>query len=254
MTTSQLSAPDLAAGSTEVVGPFSWVPTEVGHECMLMEVSCPGDRSNIDAAGGLPCAFGPTPHWRLIPLDNNLAQRNVAPVAAGGGATGLLASFRDAYFYASNPFDRSVRVTLEVALPSLLTERGWGLRYTSGAASFTLGPRAVREVRFELTEGADFTGDEVRKAGQDLRIRVRMRVDGSIVGGMSYALDPSLTRPPRTRPGKRRGRLDELAEELLESLDLRQREVRAVDVTHIVLDVELGARTRHHDPEDEEDD
>jgi hypothetical protein len=30
--------------------------------------------------------------------------------------------------------------------------------------------------------------------------------------------------------------------------------VPAVDVTHIVLDVELGARTRHHDPEDEEDD
>jgi hypothetical protein len=109
-------------------------------------------------------------------------------------------------------------------------------------------------VRFELTEGADFTGDEVRKAGQDLRIRVRMRVDGSIVGGMSYALDPSLTRPPRTRPRKRRGRLDELAEELLESLDMRQREVRAVDVTHIVLDVELGARTRHHDSEDQEDD
>lgn len=142
--------------------------------------------------------YGGRIHWRLIPLDNNLAQRNVAPVAAGGGAAGLLASFRDAYFYASNPFDRSVRVTLEAALPSLLTERGWGLRYTTGAASFTLSPRAVREVRFELTDGADFTGDEVRKAGQDLRIRVRMRVDGSIVGGMSYALDPSLTRPPRT--------------------------------------------------------
>lgn len=198
--------------------------------------------------------YGGRIHWRLIPLDNNLAQRNVAPVAAGGGAAGLLASFRDAYFYASNPFDRSVRVTLEAALPSLLTERGWGLRYTTGAASFTLSPRAVREVRFELTDGADFTGDEVRKAGQDLRIRVRMRVDGSIVGGMSYALDPSLTRPPRTRPRKRRGRLDELAEELLENLDLRQREIRAVDVTQIVLDVELGARTRHHDPEDEEDD
>jgi hypothetical protein len=30
--------------------------------------------------------------------------------------------------------------------------------------------------------------------------------------------------------------------------------VQAVDVTHIVLDVELGARTRHQYPEDEEDD
>jgi hypothetical protein len=80
-----------------------------------------------------------------------------------------------------------------------------------------------------------------------------MRVDGSIVGAMSYALDPSLTQPPRTCPGKRRDRLDQLAEELLEDLDLRQREVRAVDVTHIVLDVELGARTRHQYPEDEED-
>lgn len=254
MTTSQLSAADLAAGGTGVVGPFSWVPTEVGHECMLMEVSCPGDRSNIDVGGGLPCAFGPTPHWRLIPLDNNLAQRNVAPVAGGGGATGLLSSFRDAYFYASNPFDRSVRVTLDAELPSLLTERGWGLRYTSGAASFTLGPRAVRKVRFELTEGADFTPDEVRKAGEDLRIRIRMRVDGSVVGGMSYAIDPHLTRPPRTRPGKQRGRLDELAEELLEGLDLRHREVHSVDVTHVILDVELGGPERHHHHKHDKDD
>ena len=84
------------------------------------------------------------------------------------GDLGQLASFRNAYFYVSNPFDRSVRVTLEAALPSLLTERGWGLRYTSGAASFTLGPRAVREVRFELTEGADFTADEVRNRGQNV--------------------------------------------------------------------------------------
>ena len=71
-----------------------------------------------------------------------------------------------------------------------------------------------------------------------------MRVDGSIVGAMSYVLDPSLTQPPRTRPDKRRGRLDQLAEELLEDLDLRQREVRAVDVTHIVLDVESSGQER----------
>ena len=71
-----------------------------------------------------------------------------------------------------------------------------------------------------------------------------MRVDGSIVGAMSYALDPTLTQPPRTRPDKRRGRLDQLAEELLEDLDLRHREVRAVDVTHIVLDVESSGQER----------
>src|SRR5215210_986693 len=53
-----------------------------GRECMFMEVTTTDDRdlSNIDARTFFPCAAGPTPDWRLLPFDNNLAQRNVAPV------------------------------------------------------------------------------------------------------------------------------------------------------------------------------
>lgn len=238
MTTSELPAADLPPGGVTVVGPFTWVPTEVGHECMLMEVSCPGDRSNIDVTGALPCAFGPTPHWRLIPFDNNLAQRNVAPVAAGGGATGLSASLSGRRFFAKNPFERTIRVELREELPPFLTERGWKMRW-EGASRFTLGPRASREVRFSLDPGKDFTATEVRAAGPDLRIRVRSLVDGAIIGGMSYALDPSLKRPPIVHlPPKKRLRL----EDVIKDLDLRglsHREVESIEVTHIIVDIAL---------------
>jgi hypothetical protein len=240
MTTPQLSAPDIAAGGAPVVvGPFTWVPTEEGHECMLMEVSCPGDRSNVDVAGALPCAFGPTPHWRLIPFDNNLAQRNVAPVAAGGGAAGLTASLSGRRFFVNNPFDRTMRVDLEPDLPSFLEKRGWKISLNN-VGSFTLGPRASREVRFDVHGGRDFTAEEVEAAGADLQLKIRARVDNQIVGGMSYALDPSLRRPPRDHRRRRRGRLDEIAEELLEATSPRSREVRDVTITHIVVDIELG--------------
>jgi hypothetical protein len=195
---------------------------------------------NIDIVGGLPCAFGPTPHWRVIPFDNNLAQRNVAPVAGGGGATGLLASFVGRRFWANNPYDRTVRVELDAELPALLTRRGWQVRWTSGGPAFTLGPRASKEIRFALDRGEEFTPDDVRAAGGNVTIKVRTRVDGSVVGGMSYALDPTLKRPPRGRPDGKRRRLDEIGEELLRSVDLRGREVKSVDVTHIIVDIALG--------------
>ena len=85
MDTPEVTVPGaVPPGGSTVVGPFAWHPQVVGHECMFMEVSAPGDRSNTDPATFLPCAAGPTPEWRLVPFDNNLAQRNVCPVAGGG--------------------------------------------------------------------------------------------------------------------------------------------------------------------------
>ena len=71
-------------GGNVVVGPFSWTPRNVGKETILMEVSADGDFSNIDPRTFFPCATGPTPEWQLVPFDNNLGQRNVAPVAGSG--------------------------------------------------------------------------------------------------------------------------------------------------------------------------
>jgi len=253
MNTAQLSAPDIPPGGTVVVGPFTWVPTELGHECMLMEASCPGDRSNIDLATNLPCAFGPVAHWRLIPFDNNLAQRNVVPVAAGGGASGLLASFKDRRFTANNPSDETVHIELEAILPSLLIERGWKVRFVNPPTpSFTLAPRASRDVRFELEGGAEFGPGEIERLGDHAIIRLRTLVDGAIVGGMSYALDPHLSRPPSPfPPRKRASRSGGLAEELLEGLEVRRREVRSVEITKVTLEIEFADCDDEHE-EDEE--
>jgi hypothetical protein len=86
MATPQLTAPDLAANNSfrsdlfkltnigEIVGPFEWVPSQLGHECMAFTVSAKGDPCNIDGR-----VTGPIPAWRLVPHDNNIGQRNVYP-------------------------------------------------------------------------------------------------------------------------------------------------------------------------------
>jgi hypothetical protein len=81
MTTASLPAGSIPSGDTIIVGPFIWTPQFLGHECMLMIASADGDLPNTDPSAYIPCAIGPTPHWRLVPFDNNLGQRNVTPIA-----------------------------------------------------------------------------------------------------------------------------------------------------------------------------
>ena len=83
MTTASLPADPIASGGSTIVGPFVWTPRFLGSECMLMIASADGDLPNTDPSTGLPCARGPTPHWRLVPFDNNIGQHNVTPVASG---------------------------------------------------------------------------------------------------------------------------------------------------------------------------
>ncbi|MGA8499350.1 MAG: hypothetical protein WB764_27975 [Xanthobacteraceae bacterium] len=85
MTTASLPAGSIVSGGSTIVGPFAWTPQFLGQECMLMIASADGDLPNTDPSTGLPCARGPTPHWRLVPFDNNIGQRNVAPVAGNAG-------------------------------------------------------------------------------------------------------------------------------------------------------------------------
>jgi len=51
MTTAQLPAPNLAASDAvgEVVGPFEWTPSQVGHECMFFSVSATATRATSTA-------------------------------------------------------------------------------------------------------------------------------------------------------------------------------------------------------------
>jgi hypothetical protein len=242
MTTASINVPGtIAPGSTVLVGPFEWTPTAIGHECILMSVSATGDLSNADSASGLPCAAGPTPHWRLVPFDNNIGQRNVAPVAGGGGLTGLVASFDGRHFWVNNPNDFEGRVKLEVNLPDFLTQRGWSAEFTSpGGASFTLTGRGSREVQLRLNPGSDFSPADVQKAGAAATIVVRSLVNGIPVGGMTYAIDPHLKTPPPELPGKApHKRCVEEAKDLLECLCVPVDDVKKVRIKRVTLDVDL---------------
>jgi zinc metalloprotease ZmpB len=157
MNTAQLSAPNVAANNTAeiTVGPFEWVPSQVGHECMFMVVSATGDQSNISNM----TAGDSIPEWRLVPNDNNIGQRNVFPVAGGDGLNGLVNTF-------ANP----------------------------GAGAFKLNAGEQKEVVVRLKTGEDFTVEDVKKA-KDAVIHIEAFANGIPVGGMSYQLDPELKGP-----------------------------------------------------------
>src|SRR5262249_22642 len=155
MTTAQLSAPDVAAndGAEITVGPFEWVPFHLGHECVIMIVSAVGDASNVDQIkpGDL------IPDWRLIRNDNNIGQRNVAPVVGGGGTTGLTSDFDGLEFELKNPLTKEATMQVTPTLPPLLAQRGWRLEFTNrGGAAFPLKPGESRTVVMRLIPGAPF--------------------------------------------------------------------------------------------------
>jgi hypothetical protein len=60
----------VAPGGNVVVGPFPWTPQFAG-ESLLFGVSAAGDRSNLETV-----TTGPILTARLVPLDNNTAQRS----------------------------------------------------------------------------------------------------------------------------------------------------------------------------------
>ena len=76
-TTPQLAAGGpIASGGATVLGPFSWSPAAAGSVSLLASASVTGDASNADTI------MGAIAHWRLVPNDNNIAQRDVAAIAA----------------------------------------------------------------------------------------------------------------------------------------------------------------------------
>jgi hypothetical protein len=217
---------------------------------MFMIVSATGDASNVDniAAGDS------IPEWRLVPHDNNIGQRNVAPVP-GGGTSGLTEEFAGLSFEVKNPMTKPAVMVLEPTLPALLTERKWRLDFVNrGGGAFTLQPGESREAIMRLTPGADFTAADVAAAGDPV-IRVAARADGILVGGMTYQVDHTIERPNRPghnpapgEPGHQHDdtcgcrtdrRLDAMAETLIHALQRREQRVREVEIRKIVLEVEL---------------
>jgi hypothetical protein len=193
MATAQLAAPDLAPNSAveEIVGPFKWKPTQVGHECMFMIVSAKGDASNVSN-------FSPgetIPEWRLVPHDNNIGQRNVVPVAFKRPKD-WMAAISKLPFTLKNPNRRASRMQLVATLPRVLVQRGWKLELLNASGSpikggsLKLGAGKTSDLSIRLVAGEPFTAAEVAK-WRDAMIRIEGYADGILIGGMTYPMAPA---------------------------------------------------------------
>ena len=193
MTTPSLPGPLLASGASAVVGPFEWTPTTVGHECLLMIASAPADPSVVDPPPGGTVTGASIPHWRLVPVDNNIAQRNVAPVS-GMRSDLLIKSLAERFFWLSNPRKKgrkSVVVSIDVKTPPLLARLGWHIGVNGvKAPRFTL--KLGEEVKVELvaTAGKPITPKLIMRERRPPRIDVYIEMDGVLVGGMTFPIDP----------------------------------------------------------------
>jgi len=193
MTDASLPAPNIAANDNVgiVVGPFRWIPSQLEHECMFFSVSADNDLSNIEVR-----ITGSIPEWRLVPHDNNIAQRNVAPVAGGGGAPGLKASFQRRPFSLKNTFSNEAEIKLVPTVPKFLTKLGWKLEFVnSEGGNFRLMPGKRTEILLSMQAGEDFSRELVKNNAEDSLITVTAYADGIIIGGMSYHVDPNIKMP-----------------------------------------------------------
>ncbi len=180
----------IASGGSTIVGPFAFVPTHVGHECLLAIAHADGDPGNDTTI------TGPIPEHRLVPFDNNIAQRNVCPVIPT--LRDIVRYFRDHLLWIRNPHDHAVRVRIEVALPAFMRRAGWEMLLAEGAARrFSIAPRGERKVTLELDPGASISADVIKRAVAqgDNRVELRTYLDGELAGGMTYLLSEQARRP-----------------------------------------------------------
>ncbi|MFE2124539.1 hypothetical protein ACFW9U_28300 [Rhodococcus aetherivorans] len=233
-TTAQITVGTIAGNNAEerVVGPFQWRPNlnAFGHDCMLMVVSADGDPSNIDNL----TVGEAIPEWRLVPNDNNIGQRNVQPVAGAGGGEGLLLSLQGVSLWVGNPNPRRARIRLQTRLPRLLASTGWHVGFDGvDDDGFVLKPGERREVVLHLEAGDDFTKDAVAAAGVS-DIDILVRGDDNLLGGMTYRLDPQLSRPFNARPGAKPD-CTRTGMALLDCLGIHGQDIKQVKVKEIVV-------------------
>jgi zinc metalloprotease ZmpB len=175
------------------------LPFGLGHDYVFMIVAADGDASNIDNF----TAGESIPEWRLVPNDNNIAQRNVVPVPGGGGKWGLMAALDGMVFLARNPHPTRKKFLLDLILPEFLLARGWGV-VAEGIKDdgFVLASGGRREITLRVHAGGDFTaGDVEREASPDIQIAVL--ADDNVIGGMTCRLDPELKEPFNAGRAKR---------------------------------------------------
>ena len=199
------SMPADSAGFQEAV--FVWRPDTSGPWSFLASVSatqgenadhCSLEPSHIDDRSAI--AARNRVFWALVPHDNNLAVRSIAPAAGGAGAGALLASI-DPDLLLSNPYShRACALRVRVELPEFLSGRGW---HASVEEPITLPPGGDSNVQIQITPGADFTPSEVPLAASKRRLRIICAdvshdpadIHGIVLGGLTYEIDRRLISP-----------------------------------------------------------
>lgn len=174
-----------------VVGPFPWTPTEVGHECILVVAECAQDHAITQDL--LPT--DQVRHSDLVPFDNNIAQRNLAPTAPKGR---MLRGF-----YVNNPDAQVQTIALhfESSLP-----KGW-VWHTNLAnpRAIRLGPLERRWVELVIDQ---HEGEEVTRFEERQTLRVTGTIGDRVIGGLTfYVAPPSAFGSPSTviHPGSTSG-------------------------------------------------
>jgi hypothetical protein len=187
-----VTAKTIAPGGSAIIGPFEWVPPTDGDRSLLAVVTAPGDRSNVDPAGDLPCSKDPTPDSMLIPFDNNMAQRNIVRIPGGGGKASLAKAFNAQILRINNPFNGRAPVVIESTVPELLTSRKWKMALSSADTSFTLNPGAQRAITMNIAAGNEIARHEFLAVGRPQTIEIKVWIKNHLVGGITYEIDPNM--------------------------------------------------------------
>lgn len=101
---------------------------------------------------------------------------------------------------------------------------------------FTLTSGAKREVFIKLHPGKPFTRDAV-EASTDRDVRIDVLHNDNLMGGMTYRLDPDISRPWNVERPKDRLCVDE-AQRLADCLGIKQ-EIGKVCVKEIVVGLKV---------------
>ncbi|MDJ0716814.1 MAG: hypothetical protein QNJ54_21795 [Prochloraceae cyanobacterium] len=232
--TPEITVGTINGNNTEekIVGPFKWIPiiNAHGHDSMMMMVSSERDRSNVDNLTSTEVI----PEWRLVPNDNNIAQRNVQ-VVSGANVEALKKAFDGISFWVGNPNNTISKMKLDTRLPKVLTAKGWKLSFGGlGETPFALRPGRQKEIDLVLEPGEDFSASEVEASG-DKDIVVFALADDNFVGGITYRLDPTLG------GGETATVLESLGStrDLLKNLTASAGNVKSVKVRRVILDIEF---------------
>jgi zinc metalloprotease ZmpB len=181
MTTPSISVSNLPSNGHTIVGPFPWVPTLVGHECVFAIVECANDHAVTQDL----LSTDMVAHADLVPFDNNIAQRNLAPTASKDKMT--------RGFWVKNPLDRFgvVKLDFDSSLP-----RGWTYQTNlPNTDAIPLRPGERRWVELTIDQAS---GGEVTDFSNPPKLIITGSIDNKLIGGMSFYTAPASAFPKPT--------------------------------------------------------